>query len=322
MKVLIVLTSHADLGKTGQKTGFWIEEFAAPFYVLQDAGVEITLASPKGGQPPIDPKSAEPVNQTKATRRFDADKDLQELLAHTQILSEVSADNYDAVFYPGGHGPLWDLANNKDSIKLIKAFWESYKPIATVCHAPAVLLNVYDGNGDSIIKGKNVTGFSNSEEEAVQLTKIVPFLLEDELGNNGAVYTKKEDWASYVVKDGLLITGQNPASSAEVARQLLILLGNPFPDYPVYPAGEDIYQMAKEEVDLNPEDISKHKVPNERTGKPNEKDFKTDAAGDDLDVPGSELDEADENIGSEDEENNHYSIGGDNHNDLEEEKGG
>jgi putative intracellular protease/amidase len=321
MKLLIVLTSHSDLGKTGQKTGFWIEEFAAPFYVFQDAGVEITLASPKGGQPPVDPKSAEPVNQTDATRRFDADKDLQELLANTKVLAEVSADDYDAVFYPGGHGPLWDLANNKDSIKLIKAFWNSEKPVAAVCHAPAVLLNVYDDNGDSIIKGKNVTGFSNSEEEAVQLTKIVPFLLEDELGNNGAIYSKKEDWAQYVVKDGLLVTGQNPASSAEVARQLLALLEMPYPDYPVYPVGEDIYQMAKQEVDLNPEEISKHKQPNEKNGKLNEKDFKTDAAGNDLDVPGSELDDEDEMTGNEDEENNHYSLGGDNHNDLEEDKG-
>ncbi len=321
MKVLIVLTSHNDLGKSGQKTGFWIEEFAAPFYVLQDAGVEITLASPKGGQPPVDPKSAEPANQTEATLRYDADKDLQELLAHTHLLSEVSADDYDAVFFPGGHGPLWDLADNTDSIHLIKAFWNSEKPVAAVCHAPCVLLNVYDENGDNILKGKQVTGFSNSEEEAVQLTKIVPFLLEDELENNGAIYSKKEDWSEYVVKDGLLITGQNPASSAEVARQLLTMLNVPFPDYPVYPEGEDIYKMAKEEANIDPENIAMSKGFNARDAIRSDNDMKRNAAIQDLDIPGSELDDANEKNGSEDEENNFCSIGGENHLDLEEDHG-
>jgi putative intracellular protease/amidase len=224
MKVLIVLTSHSELGNTGHKTGFWIEEFAAPYYTLRDAGAEITLASPKGGQPPIDPKSAEPSNQTEATKRFDEDKDLQQLLANTKKLSEVSADDFDAVFYPGGHGPLWDLTNDTNSINLIKAFWSSKKPVAVVCHAPAVLLNVDDENGDPIVRGRKVTGFTNTEEDAVQLTDVVPFLLEDELKNKGGIYSKKEDWASYVVKDGLLITGQNPASSEAAAEELLKLL--------------------------------------------------------------------------------------------------
>jgi putative intracellular protease/amidase len=224
MKVLIVLTSHDQLGKTGHKTGFWIEEFAAPYYTLKDAGAEITLASPKGGQPPIDPKSAEPANQTDATRRFDSDKDLQQLLANTKQLSEVKAADYDAVFFPGGHGPLWDLTNDTNSIKLIQDFWFAKKPVAAVCHAPSVLLNVKDENGEPLVKGKKVTGFTNTEEEAVQLTKVVPFLLEDELKNKGADYSKKEDWASYVVKDGLLITGQNPASSEAAAKELLALL--------------------------------------------------------------------------------------------------
>lgn len=226
MKVLIVLTSHSELGNTGHKTGFWIEEFAAPYYILKDAGVAITIASPKGGQPPIDPKSEEPGSQTEATRRFDKDKDLKQLLANTKRLSEVSADDFDAVFYPGGHGPLWDLTNDAQSINLIKAFWSSKKPVVAVCHAPSVLLNVTDENGDPLVKGKKVTGFTNTEEAAVQLTNIVPFLLEDELKNKGGIYSKKEDWASYVVEDGLLITGQNPASSAEAAKELLALLNN------------------------------------------------------------------------------------------------
>lgn len=224
MKVLIVLTSHDQLGNTGHKTGFWIEEFAAPYYTLKDAGAQITLASPKGGQPPIDPKSAEPANQTDATRRFDSDKDLQQLLANTKQLSEVKAADYDAVFFPGGHGPLWDLTNDTNSIKLIQDFWFAKKPVAAVCHAPSVLLNVKDEKGEPLVKGKKVTGFTNTEEEAVQLTNVVPFLLEDELKNRGANYSKKEDWASYVVKDGLLITGQNPASSEAAAKELLALL--------------------------------------------------------------------------------------------------
>ncbi len=224
MNVLMVLTSHSELGNTGKKTGFWIEEFAAPYYTLKDAGVNITLASPKGGQPPIDPKSTEPDAQTDATRRFNDDKDLQALLAQTKKLSEVNAGDFDAVFFPGGHGPLWDLSTDTNSIRLIETFWKSKKPVAAVCHAPAVLLHAKDENGEPLVKGKNVTGFTNTEEEAVQLTSVVPFLLEDELRNKGGQYSKKEDWASYVVKDGLLITGQNPASSEEAAHQLLQLL--------------------------------------------------------------------------------------------------
>ena len=224
MKILIILTSHGELGNTGHKTGFWIEEFAAPYYILKDAGATITLASPRGGQPPVDPKSAEPANQTEATNRFDKDADLQQLLAHTVKLSEVSAADFDAVFFPGGHGPMWDLTVDIHSINLIKAFWNSNKPIAAVCHAPAVLLNVDDDMGIPLIKGKKVTGFSDTEEDALQLINVVPFLLEEELKNKGALYSKKEDWSSNVVKDGLLITGQNPASSVEVAKQLLVLL--------------------------------------------------------------------------------------------------
>jgi putative intracellular protease/amidase len=224
MKVLIVLTSHSELANTGKKTGFWMEEFAAPYYVLKDAGVEITLASPKGGQPPVDPKSEEPQNHTEATRRYDADGLLKNQLASTQKLSEVKANDFDAVFFPGGHGPLWDLSNDQNSIQLIHNFWFAGKPVAAVCHAPAALLNAKDQYGEPLVKGKNVTGFSNSEEEAVQLTSVVPFLLEDELKKRGAKYSKKQDWASYVVTDGALITGQNPASSEEAARELLTLL--------------------------------------------------------------------------------------------------
>ena len=224
MKILIVLTSHSELGNTGHKTGFWIEEFAAPYYTLKDASAEIVIASPDGGQPPIDPKSEEPANQTEATKRFDKDKDLQQLLAHTKKLTEVNADDFDAVFYPGGHGPLWDLTNDKKSIHLIESFWKNKKPVAVVCHAPSVLLHVKDEKGDALVKGKKVTGFSNTEEAAVELTNVVPFLLEDELKRLGAIYSKKEDWASYVIEDGLLISGQNPASSNDVAKQLLSLL--------------------------------------------------------------------------------------------------
>lgn len=224
MKVLIVLTSHSELGNTGHKTGFWVEEFAAPYYTLTNAGVEVTLASPKGGQPPIDPKSEAPENQTPATRRFYEDKALQENLAHTRRLAEVSAEDFDAVFYPGGHGPLWDLCSDEYSIRLVERFWASRKPVVAVCHAPAVLLNAKDTNGEALVKGKKVTGFTNTEEEAVQLTDVVPFLLEDELKNKGGIYSKKEDWAPYVIKDGLLITGQNPASSEKAAEELVALL--------------------------------------------------------------------------------------------------
>ena len=224
MKKLIVLTAHSELGNTGKKTCFWIEEFAAPYYTLKDAVAVISIASPKGGQPPIDPKSTEPANQTEATHRFDKDEDLKQLLAHTKKLSDISGDDFDAVFYPGGHGPLWDLTNDNDSIHLIETFLENNKPVAAVCHAPAVLLHVKDDSDDPFIEGKNITGFTNSEEEAVQLTKVVPFLLEDELKRKGGIYSKKEDWASYVVTDGLLITGQNPASSKAAAEKLLELL--------------------------------------------------------------------------------------------------
>ena len=224
LKVLIVLTSHSDLGNTGLKTGFWIEEFAAPYYILADAGVQVTIASPKGGQPPIDPKSELADSQTASTRRFDADTVLKEKLAHTLKLSDIKAEEYDAVFYPAGHGPLWDLANDANSIALIENFYNHKKPVAFVCHAPGVLLKVKQPNGDPLVKGKEVTGFSDSEEEAVQLTKIVPFLLEDELKKLGAHYSKGADWGSYVKVDGLLITGQNPGSSEAAAKELIHIL--------------------------------------------------------------------------------------------------
>lgn len=224
MKVLIVLTSHSELGNTGKKTGFWIEEFAAPYYVLADAGAEITLASPKGGQPPIDPKSDEPDAQTDATKRFKSDADLKEKLSQTVKLDEINEIDFDAVFYPGGHGPLWDLANDEKSINLIQDFLNADKPVALVCHAPGALIKVKSADGEPLVKGKEVTGFSNSEEDAVQLTDVVPFLLEDEFKKLGGNYTKGPDWGSYVKKDGLLITGQNPASSEEAAKVLLDLL--------------------------------------------------------------------------------------------------
>lgn len=226
MKILIVLTSYSKLGNTNEKTGFWIEEFATPYYIFKEAGAQITLATPNGGQPPIDPKSDTPENQTPATVKYKNDKSLLKLMANTLRLEDVSEKNFDALFYPGGHGPLWDLATNKNSIQLIEDFWDAKKPIATVCHAPSVLLNVKNEDGNFMISGKNVTGFSNTEEKAVQLDKIVPFLLEDELKNKGGIYTKKEDWQSYAVKDGLLITGQNPASSEAVAQELLSLLAS------------------------------------------------------------------------------------------------
>ena len=221
MKIVMVLTSHSELGNTGKKTGFWIEEFAAPFYVFLDAGADITIASPKGGQPPIDPSSDTAENQTPAVIRFKADKILQKKVSETHLLSTISSDDYDAIFYPGGHGPLWDLTKDVDSIKLIEHFWNTKKPIAAVCHAPSVLLNVKDADGEYLVKGKKVTGFTNSEEAAVGLTEVVPFLLEDELKNKGGIYSKKEDWAPYIVKEGLLITGQNPASSEPAAKELL-----------------------------------------------------------------------------------------------------
>uniref|UniRef100_UPI003743BAEA type 1 glutamine amidotransferase domain-containing protein n=1 Tax=Fulvivirga sediminis TaxID=2803949 RepID=UPI003743BAEA len=220
MKILFVLTSHDELGDTGEKTGFWIEEFAAPFYYLKDRGADITLASPKGGQPPIDPKSASPDFQTPDTERFNQDKETQELLANTIKLAEVDAADYDAVFYPGGHGPLWDLAKDLHSISLIESFYNHDKPVATVCHAPGVLRLAKKADLTPLVQGKKVTGFTNGEEEGVQLTNVVPFLVEDMLKANGGIYSKSEDWAPYAVEDGLLITGQNPASSEKVAELL------------------------------------------------------------------------------------------------------
>ena len=221
MKVLIVLTSHDQLGDTGKKTGFWLEEFASPYYHLKDAGVQVTLASPHGGQPPLDPKSNEPDFQTDDTHRFDNDQAAQDELSNTAKLTEMKVEDFDAVFYPGGHGPLWDLHNDKDSIALIEGFIAAGKPVATVCHAPAVLLKAKDQNGDPLVKGKEVTGFSNTEEAAVELTDVVPYLVEDQLTAMGGVYQKVEDWNSLAVVDGLIITGQNPGSSAAVAEALL-----------------------------------------------------------------------------------------------------
>jgi putative intracellular protease/amidase len=224
MKILMILTSHDQLGNTGKKTGFWLEEFAAPYYVFKDAGAEITLASPKGGQPPLDPRSDEPDAQTDATRRFKADDAAQSALAHTSLLSDVAADGFDAVFYPGGHGPLWDLAEDADSIKLIEAMTAAGKTVAAVCHAPGVLRLVKAADGSLLVKNKKVTGFTNTEEAAVQLTKIVPFLVEDMLVKNGGHNSKGADWQPYVVTDGKLITGQNPASSEPAARAVLAQL--------------------------------------------------------------------------------------------------
>ena len=221
MNILMILTSHDELGRTGKKTGFWLEEFAAPYYVFKDAGATLTLASPKGGQPPLDPKSDEPDAQTDATRRFRSDPAAQEALANTRVLAELNARDYDAVFFPGGHGPLWDLANDRDAIALIEAFQAAGKPVAAVCHGPAVLRAAKNPNGGPLVKGKRLTGFSNSEEAAVELTDIVPFLLENILQQQGAIYSKAADWQPYVVTDGWLITGQNPASSEEAARALI-----------------------------------------------------------------------------------------------------
>lgn len=221
MKILMVLTSHDQLGDTGHKTGFWLEEFAAPYYVFKDANADITLASPNGGQPPLDPKSDEPDFQTAATERFKADADANAELANTSKLSDVSPEDYDAVFYPGGHGPLWDLVGDKNSISLIETMYASGKPVAAVCHAPAVLCNANAKDGAPLIKGKSVTGFSNTEEDAVQLTDVVPFLLEDELKVKGASYSKADDWHPHAITDGNLITGQNPQSSELVAEAVL-----------------------------------------------------------------------------------------------------
>lgn len=219
--ILMVLTSHSELGDTSEKTGFWVEEFAAPYYVFKDAGIAIAIASPAGGQPPIDPKSELADFQTESTKRFDDDKTLQQTLANSVQLSTVNVADYDAVFYPGGHGPLWDLTNDVASITLIEDFVKNDKPVGAVCHATAALLKAKTDNGEPLVKGKAITGFSNSEEDAVQLTDVVPFLLEDELTKLGADYQKGADWNVFAVQDGLIITGQNPASSEAAAEKLL-----------------------------------------------------------------------------------------------------
>jgi putative intracellular protease/amidase len=232
MNLLMVLTSHDKLGNTDQKTGFWLEEFAAPYYVFKDGGAQIVLASPLGGQPPLDPKSDEPSAQTAATKRFRADAEATQALSTTVKLSDIRAKDFDAVFYPGGHGPLWDLADDPHSIRLIENFFSSGKPVVAVCHGPAVFRRVHLGNGNALVKGKHVTGFSNTEEAAAHLAKVVPFLVEDSLRQAGAIYTKAADWHPHVVVDGALITGQNPASSELAAQKLLALLGTKAPHRP------------------------------------------------------------------------------------------
>ncbi|MGZ2356773.1 type 1 glutamine amidotransferase domain-containing protein [Streptomyces sp. 372A] len=224
MKVLVVLTSHDRLGDTGRATGFWLEELAAPYYRFKEAGWEITLASPKGGRPPLDPKSNEPDAQTDQTRRFEADAEAMTALANTIRLDSVNVDDYDTLFYPGGHGPLWDLAEDADSARLIETTLRAGKPLALVCHAPGVLRHTRNEDGTPLVQGRKVTGFTNTEEEGVQLTDVVPFLVEDELTKQGGHYTKQADWQPYVVQDGLLITGQNPASSGPAADALVKLV--------------------------------------------------------------------------------------------------
>lgn len=224
MKILMVLTSHDQLGDTGKKTGFWLEEFAAPYYVFRDAGVEVTVASPKGGQPPLDPKSDEPDAQTEATERFRSDETAQSALANTLKLEDINADDYDALFFPGGHGPLWDLASHPISIAMIEKYWASGRPVAAVCHAPGVLRYAKKPDGSPLVEGKRVTGFTNTEEEAVGLTNVVPFLVEEALKEKGGQFERTEDWGVHAVTDGHLVTGQNPASSAATAQELLKLL--------------------------------------------------------------------------------------------------
>jgi len=225
MKILMVLTSHDQLGNTGRKTGFWLEEFAAPYYVFRDAGVQLTLASPKGGQPPIDPKSDLPENQTPAMARFKQDAGAQKVLSETARLSDMRSEDFDTIFYVGGHGPMWDLVDNPDSISLIESFYNSGKPVAAVCHSPAVFHRVMY-QGQPLVKGKRVTGFTNGEEAAVQLTKVVPFLVEDELKRIGGLYEKAADWVSFALVDNGVVTGQNPASSTAAARALLKVLAD------------------------------------------------------------------------------------------------
>jgi putative intracellular protease/amidase len=224
MKILMVLTSHDQLGNTGRKTGFWLEEFAAPYFVFRDAGAELTLASPKGGQPPLDPKSDLPENQTPAMERFKQDETAQKALARTVRLEDVKAEDFDTVFYSGGHGPMWDLAESPVSIALLESFYNSGKPIALVCHSPGVLRHV-TYKGEPLVKGKRVTGFTNGEEEEVQLTHVVPFLVEDEMLRLGATFEKIANWQPFSIVDGRLITGQNPASSTSAAQSLMKLLG-------------------------------------------------------------------------------------------------
>lgn len=228
MKILMVLTSHDQLGNTGRKTGFWLEEFAAPYYVFKDAGVDLTLASPKGGQPPIDPKSDLPENQTPAMTRFKKDPEAQKTLSRTSKLADMNSEDFDTIFYVGGHGPMWDLVDNPDSIALIESFYNSGKPVAAVCHSPAVFHRVMH-KGVPLIKGKRVTGFTDGEEEAVHLTKVVPFLVEDELKRVGGLYEKAADWASFAIVDERVITGQNPASSTAAAKALLEVLAEGVP---------------------------------------------------------------------------------------------
>lgn len=224
MKILMVMTSHDQLGNTGKKTGLWLEEFAAPYYVFKDAGAEVTLVSPQGGQVPLDPKSYEPGAETEATKRFDQDKQAQEALANTLPLATIHPDLFDAVFYPGGHGPLWDLSEDRNSVLVIETLYNENKPVAAVCHAPGVFRHARRNDGKSLVDGKRVTGFTNSEEEVVQLTNVVPFLVEDSLKKNGGIFLRAPDWQPYVVVDRNLITGQNPASSEEAAHALLKML--------------------------------------------------------------------------------------------------
>jgi len=226
MKILMVLTSHDKLGDTGKKTGFWLEEFAAPYYTFFDAGAAVTVASPKGGEPPLDPKSDTPDGQTEATQRFKKDRAAQAVLANTVKLADVRVDDYDAIFYPGGHGPMWDMPDNATSIALIEAFVKADKPVGAVCHAPVALVNVRGKDGKYLVEGKRVTGFTNTEEEAVGLTAVVPFLLEDRLKERGGIFSKAANWVPYVQVDGKLVTGQNPASSGPGAKELLKLLGS------------------------------------------------------------------------------------------------
>lgn len=224
MKILMVITSHDKLGNTGRKTGFWLEEFAAPYYTFLDAGAAVTVASPSGGQPPLDPKSDTPEGQTDLTKRLKEDAAARAVLANTVKLADVRADDYDAIFYPGGHGPMWDMPDNQTSIALIEAFVKAGKPVGAVCHAPVALVNVRGKDGRYLVEGKRVTGFTNDEEEAVELTKVVPFLLEDRLKERGGIFSKAANWVPYVQVDGKLVTGQNPASSGPAAKELLKLL--------------------------------------------------------------------------------------------------